>query len=96
MPTNNRFRAGQKVIVERLPEGFLDDLPKSDKRAISSIVGKAVLLVGIEQSRVELQFHDDRGDPHSIFLDSQFVKGLGSRAAKSKPQRAGRKRSKRE
>ena len=74
-----RFRRGQKVIVERLPDGFLDDLPRFDQKAISSIIGKPLSVVGEENGRVEIQFEDVRGDPHWLYLESQYVRAVRKR-----------------
>ncbi len=58
-----------------LPSGFLDDLPAEDQLAISSAVGKLIILKGYdEDGRAELEFEEKDGTTHLIFVNPVFVK----------------------
>ena len=67
-------RPGEYVILKTLPPGLSDGLPLRDKRAITAIVGKPVVLVGYDDvGRAELEFVDKRGDNHSIWVGRKFI-----------------------
>ncbi len=71
---NQRPKPGEKVILKRLPPGFIDDLPEEDQRAISAVVGKPILLNKYERDgRAELEFRDDEGVDHFIYVDPKFI-----------------------
>jgi len=68
------MRGGQKVILNALPAGFVDDLPEEDQRAISAAVGTAILLVGFDDiGRAELEFQEQDGTHHKIFVAREFI-----------------------
>jgi hypothetical protein len=68
-------KPGQKVILSALPQGFIDDLPEDDKRAISAVVGKPVVLNKYERDgRAELEFTDNEQTAHFIYVDPRFIK----------------------
>ncbi len=68
-------RPGDKVVLTRLPPGFLDDLPVEDQRAISDAVGKPIVLNEYdEDGRAELEFTDDEGVIHFIYVDPNFIR----------------------
>jgi hypothetical protein len=63
------------VVLDVVPPGLLNGLPKSDQAAISAIVGKPVLLVGYdEDGRAELEFVDREGHNHSIWVKTRFLR----------------------
>jgi len=65
---------GSMVVLRELPPGFIDDLPREDQIAISDVVGKAVLLAEYdEDGRAELEFTDQHGVIHSIYVDPKFL-----------------------
>jgi len=77
----NTPKPGETVILKSVPPGLLDGLPEEDQRAIRTIVGKPVLLLGYdEDGRAELHF-DDPVDgvagtwshTHSIWVSPEFV-----------------------
>jgi hypothetical protein len=69
------MKPGQKVIVTRLPAGFLDDLPEEDQRAIVAIIGKPIHFRGFADSgHAELEFRDANGTLHFIYLAQQFIR----------------------
>jgi hypothetical protein len=66
---------GDMVILTAIPEGFLDDLPDGDQRAIKDIVGKPVLFNEYDDvGRAELEFKDRDGQPHFLFVAPEFIK----------------------
>ncbi len=67
-------KAGGKVVLEELPPGLLDGLPEEDQKAISAIVGIPIKLSGYDDNRLVLEFVEDNGTIHSIYVDRQYVK----------------------
>jgi hypothetical protein len=69
-----RPAVGEKVLLKGLPKGFLANLPASDKRAISTMIGRRVLLVAYDaDDRAELEFVDAKGVIHYIYVDPRFI-----------------------
>jgi hypothetical protein len=69
-----RPKPGSKVTLIGLPAGFLDDLPEEDQRAISEVVGRAILLRGYdEDGRAELEFAERDGTGHTIWVRPKFI-----------------------
>jgi hypothetical protein len=72
-------KPGERVVLEKLPPGLLDGLPEEDQRAISAIVGVPIRFSGFEDDgRLKLEFVEDCGTIHSIYVDRQFVKAIKS------------------
>jgi hypothetical protein len=69
-----RLKPGSKVVLARLPPGLLDGLPEKDQKAISAIVGVRIKLSGYEDDRRVLEFVEDRGTIHSIYVDRPYIK----------------------
>jgi len=62
------------VVLKKLPPGFIDDLPREDQRAISRIVGKPVHLNEYDDAgRAELEFKDDNGVIHFIYVTPNHI-----------------------
>ncbi len=81
-------KPGERVVLEKLPPGFLDGLPEEDQRAISAIVGVPIRFSGFdEDGRLQLEFVEDDGTMHSIYVDRQFVKATKSTRGKVKKRR---------
>jgi hypothetical protein len=60
---------GQYVVLTEAPANLLGGLPIDDQQAIISVVGKPVLLVGIDaHDNAELEFTDARGVIHTIWV----------------------------
>ncbi|HKY19758.1 MAG TPA: hypothetical protein VJM31_00950 [Vicinamibacterales bacterium] len=58
-----------------VPPGFLEGLPLHDKRAITAVVGKPVLLVEYDEvGRAELEFTDESGVIHSLYVRPEFIR----------------------
>jgi len=74
-PRKERPQPGTKVVLMSLPPGFLNDLPRHDKHAISGIVGKPILLVEYDDDgRAELEFTDESGVVHYIYVKPEFIR----------------------
>jgi hypothetical protein len=68
------FHKSNKVWLTGLPPGFLDGLDEEDQRAISEIVGKQVRLNEYDAyGNAELEFKDNNGVTHFIFVDPKFI-----------------------
>jgi hypothetical protein len=69
-------KPGDQVVLIALPPGFLDDLPPEDQRAIGQVVGKEVLLSEYDEyGRAELEFTEENGTIHYIYVSPEFIKG---------------------
>jgi hypothetical protein len=67
-------KPGQRVVLKSLPKGFIDDLPLEDKRAISEVVGRPILLKAYEEDgRAELEFTDRNDVIHILYVDPSFI-----------------------
>ena len=74
MTPERKPKPGDKVILNGLPPNWLDSLPKSDQRAIAKVIGTEVLLLDYdEDGRVELEFTDEAGIIHAIYLDPKYI-----------------------
>ena len=66
-------RERKRVKLLGLPPGFVDDLPQEDQWALLAAVGKDVSFNGNDEyGRAELEFKDNRGIWHSIYLDPRL------------------------
>lgn len=75
MGSDKTPNAGEMAILTRLPPGFLNDLPIEDQRAISEVIGKPILLNEYdEDGRAELEFTDQHGVIHFIYVRSEFLR----------------------
>ena len=67
--------AGEIVVLEAVPSSLLNGLPKSDRAAISEIVGTPVFLAGYDdRGRAELEFIDRKDHNHSIGVDPRLLR----------------------
>ena len=78
MASNNaKPQPGDMVVLTRLPLGLRDGLPCEDQDAIAAIIGKPVLLSEYEDAgRAELEFTDDRGTIHYIYVDVALIRPI--------------------
>jgi hypothetical protein len=61
-------------MLRALPAGFVDDLSTEDQNAILDVVGKRLLLKAYEEDgRAELEFTDQQGVIHAIWLDPKYI-----------------------
>jgi hypothetical protein len=71
----SKVKPGAGAALTKLPPGLLDGLPKEDQKAISEIVGKAILLAGYDaDGRAELEFKDREGIIHFIYVAPHFIR----------------------
>ncbi|HZK89475.1 MAG TPA: hypothetical protein VFC56_04940 [Stellaceae bacterium] len=68
------FEPGDRVILTSVSVALLRGLPKEDQKAIRSIVGRPVLLAGFSSGQAELEFTDDQGDDHTIWVETALIK----------------------
>ena len=77
-------QTGEQVILVGLPPGFLDGLAEEDRRAITAMIGKPVMLLGYDDyGDAELEFADPfdvDADPerhyshtHTIWVAPEFI-----------------------
>jgi len=72
-------KPGERVVLKKLPPGLLNGLPEEDQRAISAIVGVPIRFLGFDDDgRLELQFVEDGGTIHSIYVNRQVIKATKS------------------
>lgn len=72
---NDKPKPGEMAVLTKLPPGFLNDLPTEDQRAISDVVGKPILLNEYdEDGRAELEFTDQHGVIHFIYVRPEFLR----------------------
>jgi len=70
-----RTKPGDAVVLTEVPPGLLDNLPEEDQRAISEAVGKPIALNGYDDDgRAELQFTDQGGIVHFIWVKPDFIR----------------------
>jgi hypothetical protein len=66
---------GDFVVLEEMPPGLLDSLPKEDQQAICEIVGKPIRLNKYDDDgRPELEFTDQHGVIHFIYVRPEFLR----------------------
>jgi hypothetical protein len=64
----------KKVVLAALPPGFRDDLPGEDQLALQEQVGKRIVLNGYDEDGLaELEFQDQEGTSHTIWVDPKFI-----------------------
>jgi hypothetical protein len=85
MAKRSKPRVGEKVVLKALPAGFLTDLPRSDKTAISKMIGRRVRLVAYEaDGRAELEFTDSKGHLHYLYVNARFIAPIPKKAIPKK------------
>ena len=85
MERQRKCRVGEKVVLKALPAGFLTDLPRSDKTAISKMIGRRIRLVGYEAAgRAELEFSDSKGVRHYLYVNPRFISAIPKTKRKAK------------
>ena len=74
---SRRTPKADKVVLTSAPPELLAGLPAEDQAAVTAIVGKPVALVGYdEDGRAELQFTDDRGVIHFLFVAPSLLRPI--------------------
>ena len=87
-----KLRTGQKVVLKKLPPGFLDRLPEEDQRAILAIVGIPIRFTNFDEiGRLRLEFTELNGPKefiyHAIFVDRKYVAAVKAKSKKQKRKR---------
>jgi hypothetical protein len=78
LASKRNLTPGHRVVLRALPEGFIDDLPQEDQRAVSVVIGQRILLNGYDaDGRAELEFTDAQGIIHFIYVDPKFLNNPG-------------------
>jgi hypothetical protein len=84
------------AILKSIPPGLLTGLPPYDKRAITAVLGKPVLLVEYDDvGRAELEFTDKNGRSHTIWVNTEFVRAAVSTKRRQRSQEKRRRGSNR-
>ena len=74
---NNLLKVGNQVMVIRIPQSLPEGLPEEDVIAINSQMGKTLIIEGFsENGDVELEFFDDFGHSHTIWIDASCLKKI--------------------
>lgn len=74
MEAEGKPTAGGMVVLKSVPPELLRGLPESDRSAIAEQQGRQVQLVGYdEDGRAELEFTDQAGILHSIWVDPACI-----------------------
>ena len=79
---NKQPRPGDMVILERLPPGFLDDLPLENQIAIRDMIGKPIKFNEVDSwGRAELEFGDEPGAVsitrgHYLYVDLSCIRTI--------------------
>ena len=69
-----KLKGGEVAVLKELPPGFINDLPPEDQAAITEIVGKPISLLGYDKDgRAELEFTDQQGIFHTIYVLPKFI-----------------------
>jgi hypothetical protein len=68
-------KPADKVVLKALPPGFLKDLPEEEERAISSGIGRPIMLMGYDRDgRAELEFMAQDDSIHTLYIDLKFIR----------------------
>ncbi len=70
-----RPKPGSRVVLIKEPPHLLQGLSAGEQKAILSIIGKPVLLVGYDaDDRAELEFMDRNKGIHFVYVDPIYIK----------------------
>jgi hypothetical protein len=68
---------GNRVVLVKLPPGFLDDLPVADQQAINGVAGKPNPLNEYDgNGRAELEFKERNLTIHFTSVRPEFIRSL--------------------
>ena len=68
------MQPGDLIVLISVSATLFSGLPKEDQTAIRSVIGKPVKFAGITYGQAELEFKDDRGDEHTIWVDTDRIR----------------------
>jgi hypothetical protein len=73
----NRPQPGDRVLLKGVPPELPEGLPQEDQVAIAEAVGTVVLLLQYdEDGRAELEFTDQEGVIHFIYVAPVFIDAI--------------------
>jgi hypothetical protein len=64
---------GDLVILMSVPPSLYNGLPEDERSAIRN-VGKPVTFAGLSYGQAEIEFTDNRGDDHTIWVDVSRIR----------------------
>jgi hypothetical protein len=67
------FLPGDVVMLTELPANFFKGLPEEDQVEIKAAIGRSVQFIGYSWGLAELEFTDDQGAMHTIWVDPKLV-----------------------
>lgn len=68
------LQPGDLVIILAVPPTLLSGLPEDDQIAIRSVIGKPVKFAGLAYGQAEVEFRDNNGDEHTIWIDADQIR----------------------
>ena len=68
---------GDLVILKHAPASLLRGLPDEDQIAIRAVIGKPVIFAGFTYGQAEIEFKDDEGDTHTIWVETNMITPVG-------------------
>jgi hypothetical protein len=79
MSADMRPKPGDTVVLAKMPHRLLNGLPIKDQRAIRDVIGKPIRLNNYDDDgRAELQFTDQEGEVHFIYVNPNSIKAAKS------------------
>lgn len=70
----NKLFCNDVVVILKISQNLLSDLPQEDQDAIKNCVGKKFSIAGFDAlGNVEVEFVDGQGNPHTIWIESNCV-----------------------
>ena len=71
---NSRFVIGDTVLIKRIPEALLIDLPEEDQEAIRACAGQLLSISGFDvYGQAEIEFFDLQGNLHTIWIQTDCL-----------------------
>jgi hypothetical protein len=70
------MKPGDLVLLLDVPSGLTAGLPKEDQVAIHEAVGRPVTFAGMTYGQAELEFKDNQGDEHTIWVDTNLIRPI--------------------
>jgi hypothetical protein len=79
----SEIKPGDMVVLVSVPSSLIDNLPVDDQIAIRSAIGKKVTFAGISYGQAEIEFIDESGNRHTIWVDKTRIKSLDEQMSKT-------------
>jgi hypothetical protein len=69
-----RLSVNDTVLVQRIPEELLKDLPAEDQDAINGCLGQFLTIVSFDSyGHAEIEFTDQQGNFHTIWIHTNCL-----------------------